>query len=172
MGAQVMQGPPQRTTKPLPVGEPSAGVDQPTIQHADPPGMAAHGSGEASTAGQPGAEPEGAKADAGREAGLHPLSAHRAQPAGRARAAPLTNPAHQADASTPGVAPPRDPPGTRAKSETRETTPDTPQRAAGRETSPSEHNSDKDPFDAFMESCMGDPHTVPTPAAPRICPEQ
>ena len=33
--------------------------------------------------------------------------------------------------------------------------------------SPSGHNRDDDSFDAFMESCMGDPHTVPAPAAPR-----
>ena len=172
VGAEDMQGPPQRTTTPPPVGEPSGGVDKAAIQHADPPGMAAHESGEASTAGQPGTEPEEPMADARHGAGLHRPSAHGEQPAGCAGAAPLASAAHHADASAPGEAPPRDPPGTRAKSETRVTTPDTPQRAAGRETSPSEHNRDKDSFHAFMESCMGEPHTVPTLAAPRVRPEQ
>ena len=110
--------------------------------------------------------------DTGREAGLHPPSAHGAQPADRAGAVPLANPARHTDASAPGETPPRDPAETRANSETWETTPDTPQRAAVRETSHSEHNCDEDIFDAFMESCMGDPHTVPTPAAPRVRPEQ
>ena len=104
--------------------------------------------------------------------GLCPPSAYGAQPAGRADATPLAIPAHHADTSALGAAPPRDPTDTRAKSEKRETTPDTPQRAAGRETSPSEHNRGEDSFDAFMESCMGDPHMVPTPAAPRVPPEQ
>ena len=39
-----MEGPPQRTETPGPAGKPSGGVDQPAIQHADPAGMAAHGS--------------------------------------------------------------------------------------------------------------------------------
>ena len=39
------------------------------------------------------------------------------------------------------------------------------------EPSPSEHNRDDDSFDAFMESCKGDPHTVPAPAAPRVHPK-
>ena len=56
-------------------------------------------------------------------------------------------------------------------SETWEAKPDTPQRGAHRETSPSGHNRDDDSFDAFMESCIGDPHTVPAPAAPRVHPE-
>ena len=102
MDAEEIQGPPLRTTTPPPVGEPSRGVDQPAIQHADPPGMAAHGSGEASTAGKPGTEPEEPMPDTGREAGLHPPSAHGAQPAGRAGAAPLANAAHHADASPLG----------------------------------------------------------------------
>ena len=160
MGAEDMQEPPHRTATPPPVREPSGGVDQPAIKHADPPGMATHGSGEASAACQPGTEPEEPMPDTGREAGLNPPSAHGAQPPGRPRAATLANPAHHTDASAPGETPPRDPAGTRAKSETRETTPDMPQRAAGRETSPSEHNRDRDSFDAFMESCMGDPHTA------------
>ena len=108
-----------------------------------------------------------------REAGPHTPSAHGAQTAGRAGAATLANPAHHTDASAPGETPPRDPPGTRAKSETRETTPHTPQRAAGRVTSPSAHNHDEDSFDTFIESCMGDPHTVPTHnTAPRVHFEQ
>ena len=110
--------------------------------------------------------------DTGREADLHPSSAHGAQTAGRAGATSLANPAHHTDANAPRETPPRDPSETRAKSETRETTPDTRQRTAGRETSPSEHNRDEDAFDAFMESCMGDPHTLPTPAEPRVRPEQ
>ena len=105
------------------------------------------------------------------EAGLHPPSAHGAQPAGRADAAPLTNPAHHTDASAPGKAPPRGPPETRAKSEARETTLKKPQLAADRKTSPSGHNRDEDSLDAFMESCMSEPHAVPTPAAPRFRPE-
>ena len=166
-----MGGPAQWTETPPPAGKPSKGVDQPAIQHADPPGMAAHGSGEASTAGQPGTEPEEPMPDTGHEAGLHLPSAHAAQPAGRAGAAPLANPAHHSDARAPGEAPPWGPRETRAKSEARETTPDTPQHAAGRERSPSGHNRDEEPFDAFMESCMSDPHGVPAPAAPRVCPE-
>ena len=106
------------------------------------------------------------------EDGLRPPSTRGAQPAGRAGATPLANLSHHANASAPGEAPPRDPPDTRKTSETRETTLDTPQRAAGRETSPNGHNRDDDSFDAFMESCMGDPHTVPMPAAPRVRPEQ
>ena len=86
--------------------------------------------------------------------------------------APLANLGHHAEASTPGETTPRDPPGTRATSETRETTPDTTQRADGRETSRSGQNRDDDSFKAFMESCMGHPHTVPTSAAPSVRPEQ
>ena len=142
------------------------------MQHAGPPNMAAHGSGEASTAGQPDTEPEGPMPDTGCEDALCPQSAHGPQPAGCAGTAPLPNPAHHANTSAPGETPPRDPPETRATSETRETTPDTPKRAAGRETSPVGHNRDDDSFDDFMESCMSDPHTVSTPAAPLVGPEQ
>ena len=130
--------------------------------------MAAHGSDEASAAGQPATEPEGPMLDAECEDSLRPPSARGAQPTGRAGAALLANKAHHADASTPGETPPGDPPETRSTSETREATPDTPQRAANRVTSPSGHNRDDESFDAFMESRMGDPHTVPTPAAPRV----
>ena len=84
----------------------------------------------------------------------------------------MANPAHHPDASAPGEAPPQDPPETRAKSETWETTPDTPQRAAGSETLPSGHNGDDDCFNAFMESCMDGPHKVRTPAARHVRPEQ
>ena len=65
-----MGGPPQRTETPRPaaglpqIGKPSGGAAQPALQHADHPGMAANGSGEASTAGQPGVEPEEAMRDA------------------------------------------------------------------------------------------------------------
>ena len=52
------------------------------------------------------------------------------------------------------------------------TTPDTPQRAAGKEMSPSGQRRPDVSFDAIIESCMGDPHTVPTLAAPRVSPEQ
>ena len=108
-----MGGPPQRTETPPPAaglpqtGKPSRGADQQAIQHAGPPGMAANGSGEASTAGQRSAEPEEPMPNAGHEAGLHPPSDHGAQPAGRADAAPLATPAHHADASAPGEEPPR-----------------------------------------------------------------
>ena len=166
-----MRGPPQRTAPPTPVGEPGGGVDRPAIQHADPPNMAAHGSDEASAVGQPGTEPEGPMPDAECGDGGRPSSAQGAQPTGRPGAAPLANIAHHANASTPRETPPRDPAETRATSETREATPDTPQSAAGRETSPSGHNRDDNSFDAFIESCMGDPQTVPTLAAPRVHPE-
>ena len=136
------------------------------MQTADPPDIAAHGEGEALTADQPVTEPEGPMPDTECEDSLHLPSA-----TGHAGAAPLVNIARRANASTPGGAPPRDPPETRAVSETREATPDTPQRAADRETSPSGHNRDDDSFDAFMESGTGDPHTVPAPAAPRVHPE-
>ena len=79
-------------------------------------------------------------------------------------AAPLATPAHHADASAPGEAPPRNPPETRAKSAARETGPNTPQGAADKETSPSRHNRNED----FMESCMSDPNAVPPPLAPRV----
>ena len=161
-----MREPPQRTETPPPAGNPCGGVDQPAMQHADPPGMAANGSGEASIAGQPGTDPEEPMPDAGHEARLHPPSAHGAQPAGRADDSPLANPAHHADASAQGGAPPRGPSETRAKSEARQATSDTPQRAAGRETSPSGHNRDEDFFEAFMESCTSDAHV-----APRVRPE-
>ena len=164
MRAEEMRGPPQRTATPTPMKEPGGGADRPAIQHADPPDIAAHGGGEALTAGQPDTEPERPMPDTECEDGLHP-------PPATGRAAPLANLARHANANTPGEAPPRDPPETRATSETREATPDTPQRAAGRETSCSGHNRDNDSFDAFMESCMVDPHRVPTPAAPRVHPE-
>ena len=171
MGWKEMQGPPKRTATPTPVGEPGGGVDRPAIQHADPPNMAAHRSDEASTAGGPDTEPEGPMPDSECDDGLRPPSAQGARPKGCAGAAPLANLAHHSDASTPGEAPPRDPQETHATSETREATPDTPQRAAGRKKSPSGHNRNDDSFDSFMESCMDGPHTVPTPAAPHVHPE-
>ena len=151
MGAEDMQGPPQRTTTPQPVAEPSRGVDQPAIQHAQPPGMAAHRSGKASTASEPGTEPEEPMLDTGREAGLHPPPSHGAHPAGRAGAAPLANPAHHTNASAQQECPSPNSPGTRAQPETTETIPDTPRRGAGRETSPSEHN----PFRCLHEVLHG-----------------
>ena len=54
------------------MGGPSGGVEQPAIQHADPPDSPTNGSGEALTAGQPDAEPEEPMPDAGHEACLHP----------------------------------------------------------------------------------------------------
>ena len=135
------------------------------MQSADPPHEAAHGSDEALAAGRPGAEPKGPTPDTECEDGLHRPSA-----ADRASAAPLVNLALRADASTPGGAPQRDPPETRAGSETREATPDTPQRAAEGGTSPDGHNRDDDSFDAFMESCRDDPRAVPAPAVPRVHP--
>ena len=78
--------------------------------------------------------------DAEHEAGLPPPTAHEAQPAGHADAAPSTAPAHRSDAGEPrnaasGGAPPWGPPGTHAKSEARATTRDMPRRAADRATS-------------------------------------
>ena len=101
--------------------EPSGGVDRPAIQHANPLNVVADGSPEASTAGQPDTEPEGPMPDTECDDGIRPPSASGTQPAGRADAAPLANLAHHADTSAPGEAPPRDPPQTRATSETLET---------------------------------------------------
>ena len=126
------------------------------MQSADSLDIAAHGGGEALTADQPDTESEGPTPDTECEKGLHRPSA-----TDRAGATPLANLALRADASMPGGAPPRDPPETRARSETQEATPDTPQRAADREPSPSRKNCDDDSFDAFMKSCKGDPHRVP-----------
>ena len=161
MGAEEMQGPPQRTPTPTQMGEPDGGADRRSMQSADPPHEAAHGSNEALAAGQPDAEPKGPTPDTECEDGLHGPSA-----ADRTSAAPLANLALRAGASTPGGAPQRDPPETRAGSETQEATPHTPQRAAEGGTSPDGHNHDDDSFDAFMESCR--PHAVPAPAAPRV----
>ena len=171
MDAEEMGGPPQRTATQPPAGTPSGGVDQPAIQHAEPPSMAAHGSGEQSTAGQPGTEPGEPIPDTGHEAGLHTPSAQGAQPASRAEAAPLANPAHHADANAPGETLPRSPPANHTQSEARVTTPNVPERAARKKNLPSGHNRDEDSFDAFMKSCMSDSHTVPTPAASRVRPE-
>ena len=166
VGAEEMRGPPQRTATPRPMGEPGGRADWPAIQRADPPDIAAHRGGEAVTAGQPDREPEGPMPDTECEDGLHASSA-----TGHAGAAALANLTRHAHASTPEEAPPRDPLETGAVSETREATADTPQRTADRETSSSGHNCDDDSLDAFMESCMDDPHTVPTPAAPGVHPE-
>ena len=132
--------------------------------------MAANGDGEALTAGHPRTEPEEPVQDAEHDANLLPPSANGAQPAGRADAAPLGTPAHHADASAPGKAPPWGPAETRAKFEAQKTTPATPQRPADRETLTSGHNRDEDSFDAFMESCRSDPHSDPASAAPRVRP--
>ena len=163
VGAEEMQGPPQRTLTPTPMGEPGEEADRPATHSANPPGIAAHGGSEALTADQPDREPEGPTPDTECEDSLHLPSA-----TDHGGAAPLVNLVRRADASKPGEAPLRDPPEPRAVSETQEATPDTPQCAADRETSPSGHNRDDDSFDAFMESCMGDPHKVPAPAAPRV----
>ena len=166
VGAEDMQGPPQRTPTQTQMGEPGGGADRPSMQSADPSNEAAHGGDEALAAGQPDAEPEVPTPNTECEDGLHRPSA-----TDRAGAAPLANLALRADASTPGGAPQRDPPETRAESETREATPHTPQRAAEGGMSPDRHNRDDDSFDAFMKSCRGDPHTVPAPATPRVHPE-
>ena len=166
VGAEEKRGPPQRTPTPTPMGEPGGGVDRPAMQSADPLNIAAHGGAQALAADKPDTEPEGPTPDTECEDGLHRPSA-----TDRGGAAPLANLALHADASTPGGAPQQDPPKTRVVSETREATPDTRQRAADGEMSPSGHNRDNDSFDAFMESCRGDPHIVPAPAAPRVHPE-
>ena len=166
VGAAEMQGPPQRKPTQTQMGEPGGGTDRPPMQSADPLHEAAHGSDEALAAGRPGAEPKGPTPDAECEDGLHRPSA-----ADRASAAPLANVALRADASTPGGAPQRDPPETRAGSETREATPNTPQRAAEGGTSPDGHNRDDDSFDAFMESSRDGPHAVRAPVVPSIHPE-
>ena len=134
--------------------------------------MAASGSGEALNAGNPRTEPEEPVPDAEHDASLLPPTAGGAQPAGPAGATPLATPAHHVDASALREAPPRGPPGARAKSEARETTPDTPQRAADRETFPGGHNRDEDSFDAFMASCMSDSQADPAPTALRVSPER
>ena len=180
-------GPPQRTEAPPPAADlpvrgppqakiPNGGAGQPDDQCASPPDMAASGSVEAPDAGQPGTGPGEQVPDAECAAGLPPPTAHGAQPAGRTGAAPFVAPAHCSDAGAPGnavsgEAPLQGQPGAHAKSEARTTTPDTPKRAADRETSPGGHNRDEDFFDAFMESCRSNPHTDPAPAAPRGHPE-
>ena len=177
-----MGKPPQQTEAPPPAadlpargppqtGKPSGMADQPEDQRAGPPGMAASGSSEAPNVGQPGTEPEEPVPDAAHDAGLPPPTAQGAQPAGGADAAPLATPAHHVHASAPGEVQPRGPPGTRANSEARETTADTPQRPADRETSRGGHNRDEDSWDAFMDSCMSDLHADPAAAAPRVRPE-
>ena len=130
--------------------------------------MAASGSDQAPDAGQPGTGPDEPVLDAKRAAGLPPQTAHGARPAGRADTAPFATPARHIDASAPGKAPPGPPPGARTKSEAQKNTPDMPQRAADRETSPGGHNRDKDSFDALMESCGSDPHADPARAAPLV----
>ena len=69
-----------------------------------------------------------------------------------------------------GGMPQRDPAETRAGSETREATPDTPQLAAEGGTSPDGHERDEDSFDAFMESCRDDLNAVPAPAVSSVHP--
>ena len=162
-GAEEMQGPPQRTPTPMEMGEPGGGADRPSMQSTNPPTEAAHGGNEAFAAGQPDAEPDAPTPDTECEDGLHRPSA-----TDRAGAAPRANLALRADVGTPWGATLRDPPEARAGSETREATPNTAQRAAEGGTSLNGHNRDDDSFDAFMESCRGDPHTVPAPAAPRV----
>ena len=122
VGEEEMQGPPQGTPTPTQMGDPGGGADRPSMQSADPPHEAAHGSNEALAAGQPDAEPKGPTPDTDCEDGLHRPSA-----ADHASAASLANLALRADASTPGGAPQGEPPETRAGSETWEATPDTPQ---------------------------------------------
>ena len=109
--------------------------------------------------------------DAEHAAAPPPPSAHGAQPAGRA-----TSPPSRPRRITPTQ-------GRRRRRNSRahlkaagsprpgRTTPNTPQRAADRERSPSGHNRDEDFFDAFMESRMSDPHADPPPAAQHIRPE-
>ena len=166
VGAEELQGPPQQTPTPAPMGEPGGGADWPSVQSAELPNETAHGGDEALAAGQPDAEPEGPAPDTGCADGPHQPSA-----TDHAGAAPLANLATRPDASTPGGAPQRDPPETRAGSEARETTPETPRRAAEGGTSPSGHNRDDDSFDAFMESCRDDPQAVPAAETPRVHPE-
>ena len=166
VGAEKMRAPPQGTPTPTPMRGPGRGADQPSMQSADPPNKAAHGGGGALTTNQPDTEPEGPTPDTECEDGLQRPSA-----TDHAGAAPLADLALCADASTPGGALPRDPPEIRVASETRKATPDTPQHAADGETSPSAHNRDDDSFDAFMESCKGDLHTVRALAAPCVHPE-
>ena len=136
--------------------------------------MAASRGDEVRDAGQPGAGPD--EQNAGHAPGLPPPTAQETQPADRADAAPLTAPARHSDGGAPGKAasgqlPPQGPAGACARSETRDTTPDTPQRAANRETLPGGQNRDEDSFDAFMEYGRSDPRADPAPDAPRGYPE-
>ena len=124
-------GPPQRTEAPLQAadlptrGPPRAEIPrgvagQPGNQRASAPAnrlpdMAASGSDEAPDAGQPGTGPGGPTPDDGHAAGLPTQTAHGAQRAGHAGAAPSKALAHRSDASAPGNAasgdsPPRGPP--------------------------------------------------------------
>ena len=166
VGAEELQEPPQRTPTPAPMGGPGGGADRPSEQSADLTNEAARGGDEALAAGQPDADPEGPAPDTRCADGPQRPSA-----TDHAGAAPRANPATRADASTPGGAPQRDPPETRARSEARETTPDTPRRADEGGTSPSGHNRDDDSFDAFMDSCRDDLQAVPATETPRVHPE-
>ena len=176
-------GPPRRTEAHPPVADlpargppqaetPNAGADQPENQRASVLNMTTSGSDQAPDVGQPCTGPGQPAPDAEHAAGLPPPTAHRAQFAGRADAAPFLAPAHHRDAGAPGNAasgevPPQGPLGANAKSKARAAIPDMPKRAADREMLPGRHHRDKDSFDAFMESCTSDPRTDPAPAAPR-----
>ena len=168
-GTEEMGGPLQLTEAPLPAADLPR---EPENQRASPPVMAASGSEVSPNAGQPDTGPDEPVPDAKHAAGLPPRTAHGAQLAGQADAAPFTGPAHHSNAGAPqnaasGKAPPQGPPGAQAKSAGRDTTPDAPHGAAHRETSPGGHNCDEDSFDAVMESCRSDPHADPAPAPRR-----
>ena len=127
VGSEERRGALQRTPTQNTNGGTWQGSDQPAMQRADPPDIAAHEGSEALTADKPDTDPEGPTPDTECEEGLHPPSA-----TDRAGAATLANLALRAKASTLGRAPPRDPSETQAGSETREAPPDRPQRAAHR----------------------------------------
>ena len=179
--------PPQRTAAPRRAADlpargppraeiPKGGAGQPENQRTSAPAnrlpdMAASGSDKALDAGHPGTGPGRPMLDDEHAAGLPAPTAHEAQSAGHAGAAPSTAPAHRSNAgelgnAASGEAPPQVLPGAHAKSEARATTPNMPKCAADRGTSPGGRNRDDDSFDAFMESCRSKPHTDPTSAAP------
>ena len=135
-----------------------------------PPDMEARESSEAPDACQPDTGPGGPTPDAEHAAAPPQPTAHGAETAGHAGAAPSTAPAHRSYAGVPGdatsrEAPRQGPPQAHAESEARANTPDTPKRAANRGPSPGVHTRDEDSFDAYMESCRSAPHTDPTLAA-------
>ena len=165
------EGGPQRKEAPLPAADltaqgpprpeiPSGLMDLPNKQRTStpanrPPDVTARESSEAPDASQPSTGGGRPTPNAKHAAGPTPPTAHGAETAGHADAAPSTAPARRSDARAPGDATSGeastwDPPEAHEESEDRATTPDTPKR-------------DEDSLDAFMEYCRSAPNTDPAP---------